>query len=197
MKKSFFSFDPSLLILPFFFRQNQIREVFIFLLAVFIHEAGHLLCLYALGYKSPRLSFSLMGAKILLPSPYIPYRKEIFIYLAGPFFNLLSCLGGVFLLRYRFCTDFIFFFFSNFLLAFFNLLPLTGLDGEGALFAFLSLKTTPRRRDKILAKTRTLFFSLFFTFALYIFTTGKNPSLILLYVLLKMEQKRRKATKNS
>lgn len=200
MKKSFFRFDPSLLLLPLLFYKANPDDLFIFLLSVFLHEAGHFFAILCLGYQLSGFSLSLVGAKIRLSDPYIPYKKEIFIYLSGPIMNFFGCLFAFFLLRWRFTRMGVLFFFSNLLLALFNLLPLPGLDGEGALSSFLSLFLSPDARDETMRKIKALFLLFLFFASLSLILFGKNPSLLILSLSLQKENektKRKKATKIS
>ncbi len=196
MKKPFFRPDPSLVLLPLLFLRTEPWDLALFLFSVLLHESGHLFCIRLFGYKCQGLSFSLLGAKIRLSDPFIPYKKEIFIYLSGPLLNLFACIPTLFLLRAHFTREGVFFFFCNILLALFNLLPLPGLDGEGALCALLSLFLAPDRRDEKMRKIRSLFLFLLFLFSLYLLFTAKNPSLFILSLGLG-ENKQKKATKIS
>ena len=197
MKKPFFRIDPSLFLLPFLFWKMPPGDLLIFLSAVLLHEAGHLACASLLGYRTRGILLSLSGAKIFLFESLIPYKKEILIFLSGPLTNLLFCIPGFFLLRWHFTRMGVLFFFSHLLLALFNLLPLPGLDGEGALSSFLSLYLDPETRDEKMTKIRKITFVLFLLFALLFLIGGNNPSLFFLCFSLSEEKKTKKATNNS
>ena len=100
------------------------------LLAVFLHEAGHLAALWLLGHPlrlpSPRLSgFGIRARRVL------SYKEEFFVCLAGPLANLIT--GGVVLLFSR--GEASLFFAVSLLTAASNLLPIRGYDGYKAILA--------------------------------------------------------------
>lgn len=182
---------------------GQWWELSLFLGAVLLHEAGHVAAIFLTGNKIAELILSPTGATIRLEHSFCPYKKEIFIALAGPFFNLIADVVTLFRLRSSFCEPLLFFFFCNALLFFLNLLPIGGLDGERALFHWFSWRTDPFRAEEV-----TRFFSGVFLFLLsgcsvYLLLATNNPSLGLLTASLGMEEaarrktKRKKATKIS
>ena len=188
--RSVFHVEPSFLfpaLLLFF--SSDLKEILLFLSAVVFHEAGHLLTLYAFGYGVKRFSLSLSGAAITPAVSYIPYRKEILIYLSGPLGNVLGMLISFFLLRMEFTKDGMLFFFCNLLLFLLNLLPVYGLDGERALSAFLSLFLDMETCEKYCLGISCVALTLLFLFALHLFFWEKNPSLILLTLSLLPREK--------
>ncbi len=189
--KSRFSFTVSFLfpILLLLWKSSP-KEILIFLSAVLFHEAGHLLALYTFGYKAKKFSFSLSGAAITSDSSFIPYRKEILIYLAGPLGNAVGMLIAFFLLRIDFTKEGMLLFFCNLLLFLFNLLPIRGLDGERALSAYLSLFFEMDRCERYCNTVSNISLTLLFFFSLYLFIFGKNPSLLLLSLTLFLENKK-------
>ncbi len=166
------------------------KEILIFLAAVLFHEGGHILALYAFGYGTKAFSFSSIGASITPNSSFIPYRKEIRIYLAGPLGNALGMLISFFLLRIEFTKEGMLLFFCNLLLFSFNLLPIRGLDGYGVLSAYLSLYLEMEICEKYCRKISAVFLTLLFLLSLYLFLFVKNPSLILLSLTLLLENKK-------
>ncbi len=165
-------------------------EIAFFLLAVILHEAGHLFCMYGFGYRAERIHFSLMGANILTKNKLIPYKKEILIYLSGPLFNLFGCAISLVLIRWDFEKEFLFFFFANFLLALFNLLPLPSLDGERALFSFFCLIWDEHTAFSIRSILCSIFLTLFCIFSILLFLEEKNPSLLVLAFFLILGERK-------
>lgn len=103
---AYFYFDPA-------------KTFFPFLLAVTLHEAGHLLALRGMHAQVHKVSFQLTGA--VIHTQPLRYPQELLAAAAGPTVNLL-------------CTLFFLhknpaFALVNLLLLLFNLLPLYPLDG--------------------------------------------------------------------
>ena len=69
--------------------------------AVLCHEAGHLVAMRAFGVRPNKVLIGAGGAKIHIAEPYLPYRKELIIFLAGPLANLFLAAAAwlVFFLR--------------------------------------------------------------------------------------------------
>ena len=113
---AYFYFDPAGTFFPF-------------LLAVTLHEAGHLITLRLLKSEIHSLRFELCGATI--HTAPMPYLQELLAALAGPAVNLVLFLC---------CSrQFPKFALVNFCLLFYNLLPFYPLDGGRALRALLHL----------------------------------------------------------
>lgn len=113
---AYFYFDPAETFLPF-------------LLAVTLHEAGHLLALRCMRVQVHKVSFQLTGA--VIHTQPLRYPQEGLAAAAGPLVNLLCTL--VFLHKNPA------FALVNLLLLFFNLLPLYPLDGGRILRALLHM----------------------------------------------------------
>lgn len=99
------------------------RLVLPFLLAAGLHEAGHLLALWALGI--PFWGLELRGSGAVIRGDLAGEPREAWVMLAGPGVNLLLAL----LLRRSFPC----FTLWNLALGAWNLLPIRGLDGGQAL----------------------------------------------------------------
>lgn len=106
-------------------------------LAVAIHEAGHICAIASAGLEARRFLFLPFGAIIDTGTRTCGYMTECGIYMAGPMAGFLT--AALFLwhadpakMNVAFCYCIISVGLSSF-----NLLPLPGLDGEGALRAVL------------------------------------------------------------
>ena len=113
------------------------RVIFALVAAVAIHEAGHVCAMAAVGLEARRFLFLPFGAMIDTGKRSCGYMTECGIYMAGPMAGFLT--AALFLWRadpvemnVAFCYCII-----STGLSCFNLLPLPGLDGEGALRAVL------------------------------------------------------------
>ncbi|MBR4726352.1 MAG: hypothetical protein IK080_00500 [Clostridia bacterium] len=118
------------------------------LLCAALHEAGHLLCLLALGEKPRSLTFSYYGVR-LERSPCAAWQgvRELAVYASGPAVNLLAALGFRLLsLRLpgaRLAAD------VSVLLGLFNLLPCRPLDGGNLLHCLASQRLPPAACDRL------------------------------------------------
>ena len=103
-------------------------------LAVVIHELGHIIASLILGYPTRKFSFQAGGFKLSGERAYSSYFDEAAIAFAGPFFNLISAL------TFLSATDSAATFFRHvsFALAILNLLPITEFDGGRVLACILS-----------------------------------------------------------
>lgn len=120
------------------------------LLAVAIHEGGHMGAIWLCGGQVERLVLGLGGMDIRYRCSRDTYGKDAFIALMGPGMNLLSCGVGAFLANrlpwegiYLFCG-------CSALLGFFNLLPALPLDGGVFLRAMLLRRGELEWSDRVL-----------------------------------------------
>lgn len=197
MKEKCFSVSPSFLI-PLFllFLGSPPAHALLFLCAVLLHEAGHLIALLSFGYTPTGLSLSLSGAVLQTREDFIPYKKEAAISLAGPFFGVLGCAAALFFLRQRFTENGMLFFSFNFLLTLLNLLPIRGTDGGCALFALLCYRGEEWQARIWADAIHRVFLSLLCFAATWLLIKEKNPSLLILTLSLTAgeRKKRKKAT---
>lgn len=116
-------------------------SVVICFLSVIIHETGHLLFLRYYHNPVKRIKLTLFDIAIMDSHQNIRSTKqELFITLAGVFFNFAAALTA-FLINHYFKNMIIEkFFYTNLSLGLFNLLPIDSLDGGQALYLLLSEK---------------------------------------------------------
>ncbi len=111
----------------------------VYIFAAILHEFGHLLTIYLLGYSTNDIKFVGFGIRIKNKQAY-SYRQEALISLMGPVANgvtvLFAFIGYIFIK-----SDLInYFIVANLLYAFINLLPFPPLDGYKILLAYLFYK---------------------------------------------------------
>ena len=109
------------------------------LIAVFLHELGHLTAMWLLGCAPKQVR--LIPASVQIVRGFTTRRsKEAIIALMGPAVNLV--LFAAFYVNHRAFGNEISLQYAavNLIIAFFNLLPVTGLDGGTVLFGLLSAK---------------------------------------------------------
>lgn len=110
-----------------------------FLLGMLVHELGHLLVLRFCGVSVRGIRVDVCGA--VIETGWMTYGKEIACAAAGPVVNILT--GAVVL---RAVPEFG---LVNLVLAAFNLLPLYTMDGGRILRAFLLLRCSQERAERI------------------------------------------------
>ena len=94
-----------------------------------LHEGGHILSLLLLGECPQKISFGLFGLSVLRRNDIkLNYKNEIITAFCGPFVNVLIFIGVLpFYLNYK-NNEILFSVIAvNAVLAFFNLLPISGL----------------------------------------------------------------------
>ena len=113
------------------------REALATLTAAIIHEAGHV-CYALIFLRSEAVPYGVLSGLRIGKSHVMSYRDELFLYLSGPLFNLLT----VFILLPA-CRSFGGFAGELCVMSLFtmisNLLPIAGYDGYGALMATASI----------------------------------------------------------
>lgn len=167
-------------------------EIPLFFCAAALHEFGHILAAKLTGNSFSSIYLSPFGAKLLLENKYCPYRKEIFLFLAGPLANFVSVVIALFLLRLSFTEPLLFFQFSSAVLGFFNLLPIGGLDGNKALLAFL-LQFSEEEKALAIADTISFFFTIaILVLGILLYRQTKNFSLLTISLSFILENNNEK-----
>ena len=112
------------------------------------HEVGHILTLIVFSDDSFTLKGVSSGLRIT-GQRLRSYKKEIMLYLSGPFFNIVFAFLSVLLKTKNpgFASTFA---VLNLATAFSNLLPIEGYDGYGAIKSFLLLKGLNSTADTFL-----------------------------------------------
>lgn len=110
-------------------------------LALCLHEAGHLLCARLLGVEIRELRLLPIGGSIRMENPYrLPAAKLAAAALSGPGANLITAVAAAAMAHWGLLRDETAgaFIRPSLLLMFFNLLPALPLDGGRALYALTS-----------------------------------------------------------
>ena len=125
-------------------------EILWVILALVLHEAGHVLMALACGLKLLRVELFPFGGQILTEDLVgVNSRREIIVASAGPAASLFSP-GLTYIMEGNLSlVDFSFFMEFNLLLGLFNLLPALPLDGGRILKAFCSTRVGLRKATVI------------------------------------------------
>ena len=146
------------------------------LYAAFLHEAAHVAATVAGGFRPRTLTFGAFGMRMELPP--LPYRTMATVAVAGPACNLLfaalsATMGsdkGVLV---------------HLALGFFNLLPLSPLDGGQALFCWMAPCLGEETAARVVNVTGVATgIPLVFGALWVLFSSGYNLSLLVLCVYL-------------
>lgn len=160
--------------------------VFTFLniaLAALVHELGHISAALLVGVKTCTFSFSPLGGLLTFDFSRTSYVKEMLIHLSGSFFGAVFAVVSRILFGNR--ADL----FFNISLSFsiLNLLPLRGLDGGGALLAFLSCFLFPDTAYRAYHVVSTAFIiAVWFAVVCFEVKFGANIGLIVFILALGM-----------
>ena len=112
------------------------------------HEAGHILCLWAMGEKPERIVFSFYGIKLeRLPTASHGRINEIIIFASGPFANFVLSL---FLILISAMNETLkTWALISLITGLFNLIPIRPLDGGNILFSVLCGTMKTEMAEKI------------------------------------------------
>lgn len=120
-----------------------------------VHEIGHILMMFILGKPPKAIRIMFYGLEI--KTSVFSKKEMIMIALSGPLVNILISI--IFIVLSMFFDDVGFAVLINLIIALFNLLPVSTLDGGDVLLSALSLKFDYYTSKKI-AKNISLFFSI-------------------------------------
>lgn len=158
------------------------------LLASLLHEAGHALAMLTVRDRPSRVTVGIFGVRIERSSErLLPYRAACLVSLGGPLMNAV-CATVLYLLGLPIGAT------VHAVLALFNLLPITSLDGGEALYALLCTHLPEERAERIL---RRLSVATVFPLAVIgfctLFASGYNVTLLVLcgylIILLLLKEK--------
>ncbi|MGM9637942.1 MAG: hypothetical protein ACI3YK_08190 [Eubacteriales bacterium] len=136
---------PAALIISAFILLYPTASTLSVILAVALHEIGHLILLLALGERVDGMTITPFGLIIHRRVRICPPTTDLWVHLAGPAANLI-----LFLLLYPIPNPFFTGFAeTNLFFGLLNLLPVSSLDGGQALAVLLSLFLSDRTAVRI------------------------------------------------
>lgn len=154
------------------------------LFAVIMHEIGHLFAMWLL--ECPPKSIRLIPASVQITrSITTVYKKDVLIALAGPTVNLL--LFGVLYLNYiTYKNEAVFYYAGiNLIVAVFNLLPVSGLDGGAVLFSVIAKRKDINRAMVVLRLITITLAAALLIFAVTLTIRGNfNPTIYIVAIYL-------------
>lgn len=146
-------------------------KAFYFFVFCIIHECGHLFAMLLTGRKVSSLQFGCFGIKICTVNEFLPALKEAFIAAGGPIMNVFAA-AFLFISGQQSLGE------INLTLAFFNLLPVSILDGGHILSALFP----ENRTIKVLSLTVCIF--MLFAGTIIAFYSKKNFTLLIVSLYL-------------
>lgn len=154
------------------------------LFAVFIHESGHLLAMWAADCQ-PR-AIRLIPASVQIVRSFSPKKcGEVAITICGPAANLV--IFGVLFTNWCFfkSEQSLSFAILNLVIAVFNLMPVSGLDGGTLLAAAIANFTDIYRAERIVRIITAIFACVAFLLGVYLWVSGTvNISVFIVAVYL-------------
>lgn len=121
-----------------------------------LHEAVHLIFLFAFGASVKKISFSIFGGNIEREKTSISYKKEAVINLSAPFVNIII---GIALLPFDLLKETA---YVNLLLGIFNLLPFYNFDGGKGIENLLLIRFNGSTADRVIFITSLTSVTVFF-----------------------------------
>lgn len=164
--------------------------IFWCLMAIFIHESGHIICMAVQKRKLRKIHFCLFDVKIESSADILrSYKNDMILMFSGPLANILVflLLELVNITLKNNCIKL--FSAENILIAIFNLLPINSLDGGQILSLFLKMYVNEVYVEKILNLTSIIFLVPIIILGMNVLLRSKyNFSLLLvsLYLLTRL-----------
>ena len=176
-----------LILLTVLFYKN-VQTTLASILAVLIHETGHILAICLKRYKINKLNISIFGFIIekSLPKNGMDH-DDILVPIMGPAFNLVASIVSASVYTYVFTNKNFFYLLAlnNFFLFLLNILPIKGLDGGQIFYKILIRKKDPGLASKILNKVSTALSIFLLMPCLFILVNyNYNPTLIIIFFYL-------------
>ena len=140
------SFIPLLLILSLLISSNNFTSMA--LLAVLIHESGHIVASKLFKIELTEFSFGILGARLKTNGILTSYWQEILLSFFGPLFNFLTVIILLILRTQSSAVSFLI--FSSAILGTLNLLPINTFDGGRIFKSLLSFFICPHIVSKIM-----------------------------------------------
>lgn len=168
-------------------------KVVLCLLSALFHECGHLSAMYFYRVSVKEISFNLGDVSINTDETVYGFRADVVVTLSGVAVNfLLALISGVVWLLFE-SSILLDFAVANLCIGFFNILPLSTLDGGNLLLILLQRHFSISTSEKILSVITAVFLApLLIVGFLMLFAAKNNFSLLfaalyLIYIFVSKE----------
>lgn len=176
-----------------FYITQQIKIYALLMIFACLHELSHLLVGLILGIKPIILEIKPVGFSMTLKNPMESYNKKfykanilelkkIFVYVAGPFFNIVLAI-----IIHFFNIDFFIkqeVMYINLIIAFVNFLPIYPLDGGRILKSIMSIMVGLKRAYIITEKVSLFATSFVLAFGSIVVLVVRNYGLLIMLLYL-------------
>lgn len=143
-----------------------------------IHECGHIFVSFCCKERIKEIQFSLYGLVIVKDGTSASVLRNILILIFGPLFNIFTASFMLLLKCFQMkISDY--FIISNILLALFNLLPISNLDGGSIFEQIIAVKTDTEKTVKVTSFV-SLITSVTVFLILFIYTLGKSLNIFII-----------------
>lgn len=161
---------------------------FALLISAFLHETGHILALSFCGEKPKKICIYPFGVDMQCCMANLSYKKELFVLLSGALTNILISLLSLTVCVFAYSRLALFITVCNAFLGISNLIPISGLDGGRALYAFLCMRDkTEEYVYTVCRNTTNIAYTVMgIVFTAIIFLTDINFSVIIMLSLFAM-----------
>ena len=155
------------------------------LLAILVHETGHVVASKIVGVPLVSLAVKPVGMSMRFDFCRVGYFREAVVHLGGPIAGVLTAALALLMFQEKCIT----FCGISTVLSVVNLLPISGFDGGGVLLCILSSVLRPDIAEKISRAVSAVFLLILWGSVLWIeLRVGANLSLIafVLFFMLKV-----------
>lgn len=165
------------------------KEIMLLFCIVFVHELGHAIIANYFGWRIKKIELLPFGG-VAEVEEYgnKPLKEEIMVILAGPLQHVWIFLLCISLFQFELIDEkvYLFLFFNNLSILFFNLLPIWPLDGGKLLFTLLSMKYTFVEAHKKMFISSCVFLIIFICIVLWISATNISMWFMILFLIVSL-----------
>ena len=155
------------------------------LIAILIHETGHIIAAKKLKIKMTLCKIDIFGASLTPASNDFSYSDEMFLCICGPALNFFTAAVA---LPFYFITKntvVLYFVLASLSLGLLNLIPIKGFDGGRIFMATLCLLTDIYMAEKILSVVSFICIFILWVMSIYfLLMSGSNLSLFVFSISL-------------
>lgn len=150
----------------------------------FIHEMGHIIMFFLVGYKPKELAFKVTGISLIKPISALNYKKEVLVQLAGSGTNLI--IFSLLCHTTNSISNVSIFAVTNLVIGVFNLLPLKNFDGGKLLEITLLRLFSISFAEGICTVIDLAFIFIMLTSSVYAFFTSQQSLTLIVITLYLM-----------
>ena len=155
------------------------------LIAILIHETGHIIAAKKLKIKMTLCKIDIFGASLTPASNDFSYLDEMFLCICGPALNFFTAAVAMPFYFITKNTVVLYFVLASLSLGLLNLIPIKGFDGGRIFMATLCLLTDIYMAEKILSVVSFICIFILWVMSIYfLLMSGSNLSLFVFSISL-------------